>query len=94
MSNLVRGKKRKKKKKKEKKWKGPRIRKIVSISSVPQRAARKTYHKAEVWIHGAFLSALPVVAQSHYQCKCLLDPLAASLTFSVLSSWCELLTRS
>lgn len=50
MSNLVRGKKRKKKKK----WKGPRIRKIVSLSSVPQRAARKTYHKAEVWILGAF----------------------------------------
>lgn len=48
MSNLVRGKKRKMKKKKEKKWKGPRIRKIVSLSSVLQRAARKTYHKAEV----------------------------------------------
>lgn len=77
MSNLVRGKKRKKEKKEEK-GEGPRIRKIVSLSSVPQRAARKTYRKAEIWIHGAFLSAWPSCGTKPLSVQCLLDLLAAS----------------
>lgn len=78
------------KKKKEKKWKGPRIRKIVSLSKELQErpiTKQRFRYSGPSCLHGQLWHKATVGAMS-------LDPLAASLTFSVLSSWCELLTRS
>lgn len=92
MSDLVRGKKRKKKKKK-KKGKAQELGKLFLLALSHKELQERPTTKPRFGYTGPS-SAQPNCGTKPLSVQCLLDLLAASLTFSVLSSRCELLTRS
>lgn len=86
MSDLVRGKKRKKRKKGKAQELGKLFLLALSHKELQERPTTKPRLGPS--------SAQPGGGTKPLSVQCLLDLLAASLTFSVLSSRCELLTRS